>query len=225
MPIAGVLGHGRGRTDVDQRQLPSFSDRTNSATARHHFGRARRCTIMLVGAGALAAATGCSFAMDIAPSDPSRRTVEAARECTSSVAAPIADSISAAVGAYNTGVSLAATDEVRIYGITAKRSTGLALGVTQLAAFGIAATYGFIQASRCHSLRAERHLDEPTPKPPPTGGHGSPAANSPSTAESSSASDATLAPELPSWSAFRRVELPPPSQKTQQPSRFGSPSP
>src|SRR4051812_24978211 len=120
---------------------------------------------------ALTVTTGCSFAMDVAPSDPSKRTVAAARECTASFAAPIVDSISAAVGAYNTGVSLGATDEVAIYGIHMKRGAGLALGVTQLAAFGVAATYGFVQATRCHTLRAERHLDAPAEQPP-VGGTG-----------------------------------------------------
>jgi hypothetical protein len=179
--------------------------------------------------------TGCSFAMDVAPHDPSQRTVEAASQCTSSFAAPVADSVSAAIGAVNTAIALSATDEVRIYGIPMKRSAGLALGVTQLAAFGIAATYGFIQGGRCHALRAERHLEEPA-KQPVTGVHGSPPPAS--TAESTSPSypmnastdpaDAPNAPEpqLPSWSAFRRVELAPPRapEHTQQ-SRFASPSP
>jgi hypothetical protein len=177
----------------------------------------------------LTVTTGCSFAMNVAPSDPSKRTVEAARECTGSYAAPIADTLSAGVGAFNTAVALSATDEVAIYGISMKRSSGLALGVTQLAAFGLAATYGYIQGSRCHALRAERHLEEP-PEPPPTGGHGAPTANTTdSTNPANASADATdapgaPAPELPSWSAFRRVELEPPHAHKQA-TRFESPPP
>lgn len=178
---------------------------------------------------ALTLVTGCSFAMDVAPSDPSKRTVEAARQCTASFAAPVVDTLSAAVGAYNTAVSANATDGVKVYGISMSRSAGLALGVSQLAAFGIAATYGYIQAGRCHALRVERRLEEPAQQSP-TGGHGS---QPPSTAEiasptvatntSTDPADAPNAPEpqLPSWSAFRRVELEPPHAQT-QPSRFGT---
>lgn len=191
----------------------------------------RGCRAALaVSFGALTLVTGCSFAMDVAPNDPSKRTVEAARNCTSSFAAPVVDTLSAAVGAYNTAVSANATDGVKVYGISMSRSAGLALGVSQLAAFGIAAAYGYIQAGRCHALRVERHLEEPTQQAP-TGGHGSQPPSTASTADVSSPTVATNTstdpadapnapdPQLPSWSAFRRVELEPPHAPT-QPSRF-----
>lgn len=164
------------------------------------------------GVAALAlATTGCSLGMHTAPSDPSERTHEAARECTSSYLHPIGDVAGAAVGAINIGIAASADDGVSIYGTEASRKVGIGLGITQLALFGAAATYGFIQAGRCNALRHEQHVLTdgevaalPPPPPPP------PADPPPDTpAGAADASGASTTAALPEWSAFRRVPLGP----------------
>jgi hypothetical protein len=164
--------------------------------------------------------TGCSFGMNVAPSDPSKRTTKAARDCTDSVLFPIGDTLAAGVGAYNVGVSVAAHDKVTIYGAPVDKSVGLALGISQLVAFGAAATYGYIQVARCNSLKHEQHVvddadaqteSKPTAPPPP------PVEAAPGTSDDHDATEALPAPagsnappeqQLPSWSAFRRMPMP-----------------
>jgi len=151
---------------------------------------------------------GCSLGMSTAPSHPSARTEEAARECTSSPHLPILDTLSAGVGAFNVAISAAAEDEVTFYGAAIDKEVGLTLGITQLALFGAGAVYGYVQLGRCHALRKERHLTsgegharrDRNPRSPPLEG-GSAVADVPPPAEPPS--------ELPSWSAFRRVHLSP----------------
>jgi hypothetical protein len=163
---------------------------------------------LLWGTAALSlVASGCSFAMRTAPSDPSERTPEAAQACTSSYLVPALDSVSAAVGGYNIAVSAAADDKVRIYGGEVDKGVGLGLGIAQLAAFGIAATYGYIEATRCNELRHEQRVltdDEVAARPadPPPGPGMPPPPPADVTPEKRAA-------ELPEWSAFRREPLPP----------------
>lgn len=106
-----------------------------------------------------AGATGCSFSMQTAPSDPARRTRQAARSCTWDVSYPVVDTISTAVGVYNIGISRAARDRVSIYTVETSKKAGLALGITQAAVFGVGAIYGYVQAARCSELRRETRLD------------------------------------------------------------------
>jgi hypothetical protein len=174
--------------------------------------------------------SGCSFGMNVAPADPSRRTHEAARRCTDSYLLPIVDTLGAGLGAYNVGVSTAADDKVKLYGVDVDKKVGLALGVTQLIAFGAAATYGYVQATRCNSLRHEQHLEvdpqAPAPAAPGASAQAKPGASAPPPVEAAPGTaddhDATDQPapaasggppqhELPSWSAFRRMPLPAPS--------------
>jgi hypothetical protein len=101
---------------------------------------------------------GCSFFMvPSPPSDPSERTQEAADECNANALAPAGDALVAAVGALNLGIAASANSDEKIRWYTAELDpgTGMALGAAQLALFGAAATYGFIQLSRCYELRRE----------------------------------------------------------------------
>ena len=101
---------------------------------------------------------GCSFFLvPSPPSDPSYRTQEAADACKTSALIPAGDTAMALVGALNLGIAASAEsdEKVRWYGAELDRGAGMALGVAQLALFGAAATYGFVQLSRCHDLRKE----------------------------------------------------------------------
>ena len=100
---------------------------------------------------------GCSFVFVPAPpSDPSERTREAASRCTTSVLHPVLDSVGAGIGAINIGIAAdASPGDVSWYGIEMDAEKGMGLGVTQLVVFGAAAAYGFIQISRCDTLREE----------------------------------------------------------------------
>jgi hypothetical protein len=181
------------------------------------------------GVAALAVVTsGCSFAMNTAPSDPSDRTSEAARECTSSYLKPAMDMLGAGVGGINIGISALADDKVKIYGIEVDKGVGLGLGIGQLALFGAAATYGFIQAGRCNALRHEQNVE--------TDGEAIERAQSPSPAAANPPSgvikDPTRSPPgdmtqssdtLPEWSAFRRVPLGPMPPPRELPHRFTPP--
>jgi hypothetical protein len=100
---------------------------------------------------------GCSFVLVSGPpSEPTERTPDAAARCTTSVVYPVLDSVGAGVGALNMGIAASASPgKVTWYGAEMDADTGMALGVTQLAIFGAGAVYGFIQTSRCSSLREE----------------------------------------------------------------------
>jgi len=193
------------------------------------------------------ATTGCSLFMHTAPSDPSERVTPAASECTSSVWLPTGDALAAAVGAVNVGISAAADDQVHYYGVTMDKQAGLAIGITQLAVFGAAAAYGYVQASRCLELRREVHLDSTpaaarespreAPEERPTTTRGgpttavagaaaeSPPPGAPPTAAAPAAAPSAETPrELPSWSALRRVPLTATRAPHTAPARFsGSP--
>jgi hypothetical protein len=97
--------------------------------------------------------------MRTAPSDPAERTRNAALSCTSDAYFPFLDTISAGVGVYNIGVSLAARDRVSIYGVERSKKAGLALGITQAALFGLGATYGYVQLARCSELSRGKGID------------------------------------------------------------------
>ena len=172
----------------------------------------------------LAFATGgCSFGMNVAPSEPSQRTRQAARECSASILAPLGDTLGAGVGAYNMGISLAARNEVTIYTAPVDKGVGLALGISQLALYGAAATYGYIQAGRCNSLRAETHMNGGAEQVVSLPGRSrtSPTAAAASRARgdalgsehdpgtSTQAASGSVEATLPAWSAFRRVPLKP----------------
>jgi hypothetical protein len=170
--------------------------------------------------------TGCSFGMNVAPSDPSKRTHEAARKCTDGVFLPVADSLVAAVGVYNISVSAAAQDKVTMYGVPVDKTAGLTLGITQLVVFGAAATYGYIQAARCTGLQRELHRAadlEAEAQAKPTAAANQPLEAAPGSADDHDAAEgpparsaanvpsAGSAPperQLPSWSAFRRMPMP-----------------
>ena len=165
--------------------------------------------------------------MNTAPAAPSERTTPAASECTSSVLLPTGDAIAAAVGAVNIGISASADDQVRYYGVTMDKQAGLAIGITQLAVFGAAAAYGYVQASRCNALRREVHLESepPAAREAPRKGPEQPA---PTTSGASPAEAAPVAEahrELPSWSALRRVPLTATKAPPTAPSRFSGSSP
>jgi hypothetical protein len=186
----------------------------------------RPLAVLVVLLSALAGATGCSFTMGTAPSDPAQRTRKAAGSCTSSVYFPLLDTISAGVGVYNIGVSVAARDRVSLYRAEMSKKAGLALGITQAALFGAGAVYGYVQTARCDALRRETGLD-PTPGTT-TSGQWHPEARARSRRASESVgrapgseddlpqapapgTDDAVSTELPSWSAFRRYPLPPES--------------
>jgi hypothetical protein len=171
---------------------------------------------------ALVALTGCSFLMNVAPSDPARRTTQAAHECTGSYLAPGFDTVSAGVGVYNTAVA-AGSDEVSIYGIHMKREVALPLSVAQLVVFAASVTYGYIQASRCNALRSERHLDAAAGTKTTDAGNEDEPNNDGATATATATHEAethgmptmpvnthdSVTIDLPSWSAFRREPLGP----------------
>lgn len=168
--------------------------------------------------------------MNTAPSDPSERVTVAASECTNTAYLPAGDALAAAVGGINIGISAAAEDEVRYYGVTMDKGVGLAIGITQLAVFGAAATYGFIQLNRCNQLRREVHLDSPPEPerpatPPPASSPAAAIADAPAPASEGTAPAAPPQHELPSWSALRRFPMTAkPSPSTASPSRYnGSP--
>ena len=144
--------------------------------------------------------------MNVAPSDPSERTHEAARSCSGSVALPVLDTLGAAIGGANIAISVTAEDKVRIYGIPVDKEVGLGLGITQLTVYGLAATYGYIQAARCRSLRRGGHPDEDLSEErvqPLNGGKSGPLLRE--------AKEPDVVPgfgdDLPSWSAFRRMPI------------------
>jgi hypothetical protein len=120
---------------------------------------ARRPAVLVVLVSVLAGATGCSFGMRTAPSDPAQRTRKAAQACVADMYYPFFDTVSAGVGVYNIHVSLAARDRVSIYGVEMSKKAGHALGITQAALFGIGALYGYVQLARCSELSREKRLD------------------------------------------------------------------
>jgi hypothetical protein len=145
---------------------------------------------------------GCSFSMNVAPSEPSERTRQAARNCTSSVLYAVGDSLSAGVGLVNIGISASADRKVLIYGAETDKDVGLALGITQLALFGGAAVYGYVQSARCGALRAEQNIDGEERRSE-AAGRGAvvlPRRGAEKQPEPSFAGE----DNLPSWSAFRR---------------------
>lgn len=113
----------------------------------------------MVLASVLSGATGCSFGMRTAPSDPGKRTVRAARACAADTYYPFFDSVSTGVGVYNIVVSTTARDKVSIYGQEMGKKTGLTLGIAQAALFGLGAAYGYVQIARCNALNRERGFD------------------------------------------------------------------
>ena len=100
---------------------------------------------------------GCSFlAVPSPPSDPVERTRDAADHCTTSVFYPVMDTLGAGVGAVNMGVAASAGGgKVLWYSSEIDAEAALVLGAVQLALYGAGATYGFIQTSRCGTLRDE----------------------------------------------------------------------
>jgi hypothetical protein len=119
----------------------------------------RPLAVLVVLVSVLAGATGCSFGMRTAPSDPAQRTLKAARACTADMYYPFVDTISAGVGVYNIAISNAARDRVSIYGIETSKKAGRALGITQAVVFGLGAAYGYVQLARCSELSGEKGLD------------------------------------------------------------------
>jgi hypothetical protein len=104
----------------------------------------------------LLGASGCSFVtVNAPPSDPSERDAQAAHDCTTSVGWPVVDALYAGLGAVNLAIAASADDKVSWYAVEMDKSTGVALGITQLAVFGAGAVYGFIETSRCGTLRKE----------------------------------------------------------------------
>jgi hypothetical protein len=155
---------------------------------------------------------GCSFGfVSGPPSDPSEEQYADSSRCTTSVLIPVLDTASAAVGAINIGIAAnASPGEVTWYGVEMESETGVALGITQLAAFGAGAVYGFIQTSRCRAhLDAERNTpDEPkwspevapgsppprsevSPVPPPSNVAPAPTQTAPSSPPAASSSPPT----------------------------------
>jgi hypothetical protein len=121
---------------------------------RYDFVKAdHRRLLVLVSLGGF----GCSFVfVPPPPSDPMERTREAASRCTTSVLHPVLDSVAAGVGALNFGIAAdASPGKVAWYSIEMDAKKGMALGATQLALYGAAAVYGFVQTSRCSDLRDE----------------------------------------------------------------------
>ena len=186
-----------------------------------------------LGIAVLAVATnGCSFLMlHGAPSDPGQRTTEAARECTSGIAAPLADTGFALLGGMNLALSAASDNGGVVYGFPVKKKqVGVAIGVAQLVVFGTSAAYGFVQTTRCRKLEEQEELQrelvarpkstpgQPAPRPAVSG---APAATVGADSAAATNGDATVpvasapkppapAPastELPAWSAFRRLPL------------------
>jgi hypothetical protein len=145
---------------------------------------------------------GCSFTMNVAPSDPSERTRQAARECTSSVYYPALDTLAAAVGAANIVISATADRKVLIYGAETDKDVGLGLGITQLVLYGGAAAYGYLQLARCSTLRSEQNIDgdERRSEAAGRGGVVLPRRGAEEQPEPSFGGEDSL----PSWSAFRR---------------------
>ena len=107
--------------------------------------------------GAALWSAGCSFVfVSGPPSEPKERTAHAASRCTTSVLQPVLDSVGAGIGGLNMAIAAnASPGKVAWYGIEMDSDTGMALGATQLGLFGAGAVYGFIQTSRCNSLRKE----------------------------------------------------------------------
>jgi hypothetical protein len=135
------------------------------------------------------------------------------------------DGFGAAVGGYNIGISASADDKVKIYGIEVDKGVGLGLGITQLALYGIATTYGVIQAGRCNTLRHEQNMQtdaeaQARPPPPPPEDFKTPSAMI-GDAPAATTHGAQDTAALPEWSAFRRVPLTrAPAASTTIPSRF-----
>lgn len=111
-------------------------------------------------------ALGCSFAMPVAPSDPSHRTAEAAQRCTVSYADPAFDLGGVVLSSANLAVALGAKDRVLLDAVLPMSKTaGAALASSQLALYSAAAVYGLVQVARCTELRKEQPVDAPVRGP------------------------------------------------------------
>jgi hypothetical protein len=124
-----------------------------------------RCLVAI----ATTALPGCSLLFTSAP--PSGVEPGAEVRCTSSIAAPIADTALAGLQGVRTGLALA-SDESRYEGAVITRDTDIALGVSLTALHGVSAAYGYIVTGRCRQLRAGRRdppaqvIQEPPPAQP-----------------------------------------------------------
>jgi hypothetical protein len=107
---------------------------------------------------------GCSFLfVDTPPTvhgdePPAMRSVQ----CTSSVAAPVVDTVIAAFEAVRTGFALGADDaDYHNYPISRGADIAIGLGLTGL--FAAAAGYGYVNTSECSDLKEQAR------EPPPPG--------------------------------------------------------
>ncbi len=103
--------------------------------------------------------SGCSFMFVEGP--PAKHAERASFECSTSNAAPMVDTISAAVNGL--GVALAANEDRML-----NREQDMKVNLTWLAVSGISAIYGFRKVSQCKDakrLRNERYESERNPAP------------------------------------------------------------
>jgi hypothetical protein len=113
---------------------------------------------------ALAAALllqGCSFIfVDTPPTVHDASTPPSSIHCTTSAAAPVVDTVVAVFEAVRTGIALGADDsDYHSYPISRGADIAIGLGLTTL--FTAAATYGYINTSKCSDVKEEAH--EPPP--------------------------------------------------------------
>jgi hypothetical protein len=106
----------------------------------------------------LAAQPGCSLIF-VTPPRSDGRIVQRPKDCTSSKAAPIVDSIIGGLQVARTGLAVAA-DDSDYSDAPISREADIGLGVAFTTLFVGSAVYGFLQTGHCQSLRdAEESRD------------------------------------------------------------------
>jgi hypothetical protein len=138
-------------------------------TVRTHFTQNAIACVAMLAAGLLL--QGCSF---IFVDTPPARYAEAPPspsepiKCTSSVAAPVVDTVLGAFEVVRTGFALSASDSTYTnYPIS--RSADIGFGMAFASLFAASAIYGYINTSRCDDLKENTPRAAPpgyTPPPP-----------------------------------------------------------
>lgn len=133
-------------------------------TARPYLTQTLSCMAALAAALLL---QGCSFLFVDAPSP---RYADAPRAqpvvCTTSVAAPVVDTVVATFEVVRTGFALGA-DDADYHNYPISRGADIAIGLGLTALFAGAAAYGYVNTSKCSDLKEEVREAPPPGMPPP----------------------------------------------------------
>lgn len=129
---------------------------------------ALRCALIL---GVAALLPGCSFLFTTAPKHAEPSAQFESNKCTTSKAAPIADTLIAGLEGARIGIALSA-DQSTYDNAPISRTADVGLGVGFLALFAASAVYGYYVTGECSARRSkgvivDTRKDPDAPKRPP----------------------------------------------------------